>query len=238
MYDDATEVGAKAASVAARVLGDAVGERRAPTWVLAGGTTPVAGHRAIVANHADAVDWRQVTYLIGDERFVPPNDAHSNWRRVREDLLDPLAVPASRWLTPDLRLSIEDGAVDYGKRLRQLPELSSGRPRLDHVWLGIGEDGHTLSLFPGHPSAEVRGTLVMPIYDAPKPPPARITLSLDALEGALTCLVLALGAGKADAVGRVFSGDDRLPIARAVAAIEANGGWVEWLLDKAAAAHL
>ncbi len=108
-------------------------------------------------------------------------------------------------------------------------------PRLDVVWIGVGPDGHCLSLFPGRPEVEVRDRLVVPVCGAPKPPPDRVSLTLTALTGAERLLVLAAGAGKAEAVARARAGDQRLPLTRAVAAVERAGGTVTWLLDRAAA---
>jgi 6-phosphogluconolactonase len=109
-------------------------------------------------------------------------------------------------------------------------------PRLEVVWLGVGEDGHCLSLFPGRPEVEVTDRLVVPVHDSPKPPPDRVSLTLAALAGTERLLVLAAGQGKAEPVARARAGDDRLPVTRAVAAVRAAGGSVSWLLDRAAAA--
>jgi 6-phosphogluconolactonase len=108
-------------------------------------------------------------------------------------------------------------------------------PRLDLVWIGVGPDGHCLSLFPGFPEVEVRDRLVVPVHGAPKPPPDRVSLTLAALTGTDRLLVLVSGAEKADAVARAMAGDASLPITRAVATVESAGGTVTWLLDRSAA---
>lgn len=109
-------------------------------------------------------------------------------------------------------------------------------PRLEVVWLGVGPDGHCLSLFPGRPEVEVGDRLVVPVHGAPKPPPDRVSLTLAALSGVERLVVLAAGAEKAAAVARARAGDPELPITRAVATVEAAGGTVTWLLDRSAAA--
>jgi 6-phosphogluconolactonase len=119
------------------------------------------------------------------------------------------------------------GAASHG--------AAGGVPRLDLVWLGVGPDGHCLSLFPGRPEVGVLDRLVVPVHGAPKPPPDRLSLTLAALVGAERLLVLASGPGKAEAVGRARAGDLDLPITRAVAVVERAGGTVTWLLDRAAA---
>ena len=235
---DATEVGAAAARAAVRALERALEDFGTASWVLAGGSSPAAAYRTIVREFPDAMKWSQVTFLIGDERCVPEDHSDSNWRQAREELLDPLAVPEASRLRPDGSVDAEAAADDYERQIAHLAGTPRGVPRLDHVWLGVGEDGHTLSLFPGHPRASDRDRLVLAVHDSPKPPPDRITLSLKALEGTRSCIVLAAGAGKADAIGRVFRGESALPIAMATATIEAAGGTVEWLLDESAAARM
>jgi 6-phosphogluconolactonase len=108
-------------------------------------------------------------------------------------------------------------------------------PRLDLVWLGIGPDGHCLSLFPGFPELEVVDRAVVGVHGAPKPPPDRISLTLAALTGADRLVVLVSGAEKADAVAKARAGDASLPITRAIATVQDAGGSVTWLLDRTAA---
>jgi 6-phosphogluconolactonase len=108
-------------------------------------------------------------------------------------------------------------------------------PRLDLVWLGVGPDGHCLSLFPGFPELEVVDRAVVPVHGAPKPPPDRVSLTLAALAGADRLVVLVSGADKADAVAKARAGDAGLPITRAVTTVQDAGGSVTWLLDRAAA---
>lgn len=108
-------------------------------------------------------------------------------------------------------------------------------PRLDLVWLGVGPDGHCLSLFPGFPELEAVDRAVVGVHGAPKPPPDRISLTLAALTGANRLVVLVSGAEKADAVAKARAGDASLPITRAVATVQDAGGSVTWLLDRAAA---
>ena len=97
--------------------------------------------------------------------------------------------------------------------------------------LGVGEDGHVASLFPGNPATRETQRLVAEVHNAPKPPPDRVTLTFPVLNAARQILVVASGAGKAAIVGRVFSAPGDLPAQRL-------SGSPRWLLDRAAAAHL
>lgn len=201
------------------------------TWVLAGGTTPEAAYRTIAKNYIDAVDWSHVTILIGDERIAPLTSPDSNWHIAEQILLH--ALPAASLLRPRSDQTAEDAADDYSRQLAQLPLTANGYPRLDVVWLGMGEDGHTLSLFPGHPDSYATG-LVAPVRNSPKPPSERITLTFEALHGAQTAYILAAGQGKAAVIQQaVRSPGSQLPIAKAAHITRA-----EWYLDKPAASLL
>jgi 6-phosphogluconolactonase len=210
------------------------------TWVLTGGGTPLAAYSRLAAHDLrDTIEWGRLRVAIGDERCVPPGDPESNWHQAAEALLDHVPLPEERRLRLPAELGPKRAADEYEAVLRRLPTraVASGAevPRLDLVWLGVGPDGHCLSLFPGRPEVDVADRLVVAVRDAPKPPPDRVSLTLTALTGAERLVVLASGAGKADAVARARAGDQRLPITRAVTTVERAGGTVSWLLDHEAA---
>lgn len=232
--------GELAEAAARAVLADleaAVEAHGTATWVLTGGSTPAAAYRRLAAHDLRAgVEWDRVRVAMGDERCVPPDHPDSNWGQAAAALLDHVPVPAHHLLRPQGELGAEPAADAYQATLAALPAAPGGAPRLEVVWLGVGEDGHCLSLFPGRPEVEVGDRLVVPVHDSPKPPPDRVSLTLAALAGTERLLVLAAGAGKAGAVARARAGDDRLPVTRAVAAVRTAGGSVTWLLDRAAVA--
>ena len=231
------ELAEAAARAAMADLEAAVEAYGTATWVLTGGSTPAAAYRRLAAHDLRAgVEWDRVRVAMGDERCVPPDHPDSNWGQAAAALLDHVPVPAHHLLRPQGELGAEPAADAYQATLAALPAAPGGAPRLEVVWLGVGEDGHCLSLFPGRPEVEVGDRLVVPVHDSPKPPPDRVSLTLAALAGTERLLVLAAGAGKAGAVARARAGDDRLPVTRAVAAVRSAGGSVTWLLDRAAAA--
>ncbi len=232
----AQDVAQAAAQLLISDLGDAVERYGTATWVAAGGNTAGLAFEAL-ARFADAVAWDRVRVLMGDERCVAPDHPDSNWRQLEQQLLSRVAIPRHNLLRPPAELGGELGAERYEAMLRELEPAAGGAPRLDHVWLGMGEDGHTLSLFPGHPALEADG-LVVPVHDSPKPPPNRISLSFAALGGARTCAILTAGAGKREALARALSGDVSLPVARAAQLVEGAGGRAIWLVNEAAAADL
>ena len=189
---------------------------QARTLVLAGGSTPRRAYE-LLADIPD-VPWGRVTVLFGDERCVPANHADSNYRMAREALLDRVA-PATVHRMP-AELGPDEGAKLYS------PVVAALAP-LDFVLLGIGEDGHTASLFPGHAAVNAQGWAIG-IHDSPKPPPDRVTLTLPVLSAARRVVVLATGAGKADAVAKAKRGE--VPSGMIAGA--------RWLIDREAAADI
>jgi 6-phosphogluconolactonase len=237
VVDDPGELAEAAARAAVADLEAAVEAHGTASWVLTGGGTPVAAYRRLAASDLRAgVEWERIRVAMGDERCVPVTDPDSNWGQAAAALLDHVPVPASHLLRPQGELGAEAAADAYQAALAELPPAPGGTPRLEVVWLGVGEDGHCLSLFPGHPELEVTDRLVVGVHDSPKPPPDRVSLTLAALAGTERLLVLAAGEAKAEPVARARAGDDRLPLTRAVAAVREAGGSVTWLLDRAAAA--
>ena len=209
----------EAAGVVAALLREAVHRRGAATLALSGGTTPRALHEALVS-HAE-VPWAHVFVYFGDERAVPPTHEDSNYLMAKESLLERVPIPESNVH----RMHAEEPDRDAAARAYEavLP------PSLDLVLLGIGEDGHTASLFPGHASLAETQRKVLPVV-GPKPPPERLTLTPPALAAARRRLMLAAGAGKAEAVARALEGP--WDPSRTPAQLARDG---IWYVDEAAA---
>lgn len=194
---------------------------RAETFhiVLAGGGTPLALYRALAG---ETCDWPRWQVWFGDERCLPADHPERNSRMVREAWLDRVAIPLANLHPIPAELGPERGAALYAQAL-------AGMGEFDLVLLGLGEDGHTASLFPGHDWGEAADAAdVLPVFNAPKPPPERVSLSARRLSRARRVLFLVQGAGKRQAVAAWRRGE-RLP----AAAIRPAGG-VEVLLDREA----
>jgi 6-phosphogluconolactonase len=191
---DAEAAARAAADRVIRAIDQARSERGVAHIALAGGNTPRRVYERLAA---DVNDWRDVHLWFGDERCVPPDDPDSNYRMVRESLIDPAGVPAEQVHRIDGEKNPAEAAREYGG---SLPE------RLDLAFLGLGEDGHTASLFPGDPRLDDPAP-ARPVV-ASKPPPQRITLGLGVLRGAGERVILADGPGKKDAVAAVQRGPD------------------------------
>jgi 6-phosphogluconolactonase len=201
-----------AAEHAARWIADALRdalERRGVAHLsLAGGNTPRRAYQLLAGLLGD---WSAVELWYGDERCVNPDDPRSNHRLIADSLLAGIeGPPPSEHRIPG-ELGPEAAARAYAEELRAHvpPARQEGAPTLDVALLGMGADGHTASLFPGHPEVlDDSGALCLPVRDAPKPPPERVTLSLAVLRDARHCLLLTTGREKARAAAAVLAGPD------------------------------
>jgi 6-phosphogluconolactonase len=206
VLDDAEAVARHAADAVARAIEVARRERRELHIALAGGSTPQRAYELLAEVPGS---WEHVHLWLGDERCVPEDDPEANVRMVRESLL-----AGSREGAPVLHVVPtpevpEDAAWLYGLEvLEHMPEAL-----FDIVLLGMGPDGHTCSLFPGHPVLDVREAPVAAVRESPKPPPERVTLTLPVVRRARFTLLLVAGEGKRDALARALEGDMTIPLA-------------------------
>jgi len=176
----------------------AVAARGGCSVALAGGGTPRGTYEVLATSAlAAAVPWGAIDWFFGDERAVPFDHPESNYRLAAKTLFAgrPEAL-ARAWRMPADAADAEVAAQTYGQLL---PEP------LDVVILGMGEDGHTASLFPGSPALDVRDARVVPVT-GPKPPLRRMTVTPPVIEGARDVLVLVAGLGKAATLARALEG--------------------------------
>ncbi len=204
---------------------------------LSGGSTPRALHERLARQHRDEVDWEKVYVFWGDERFVPPDDPESCFRMARETLLDHVPIPAANiFPLPTVGGTPEAAAKAYAETL--VAFFGAGTPRFDLIFLGMGPDGHTASLFPGQPEVVApSGELVVAVHNSPKPPPTRFTCTYRLLNAAANVIFLLAGADKASALYEVLRGP--ADIARLPAqGVRPEHGALVWLVDAAAASKL
>jgi 6-phosphogluconolactonase len=208
---DAETVAERAAAEVLRQLDQAREQRGVAHVALSGGTTPGRTYELLAKSPAE---WEGVEVWFADERCVGPQDDQSNYRLAAATLLDATGIPAERVHRMAGELGPEEGARRYAReladRLPRADEHPSGQggrvPILDLVVLGIGPDGHVASLFPGAATLDAGDAAIcLGVRDSPKPPPERITLSLAVLRAARSCLLLATGASKADAVAAMLT---------------------------------
>jgi len=200
---------------------------RTPSVVLTGGTIAIAIYEALAET---GVDWTDVDFYWGDERFVPEGHADRNDQQARDAFLDRLGVPAARihaMPAHDCALAAREAADSYAREIPETP--------FDLVLLGMGPDGHIASLFPGFAQLHETERTVVEVFDSPKPPPVRVSLTMPTLNHADSVWFLVSGEEKAEAVARALG-------AGTLADTPATGvhGAREtlWLLDEAAASKL
>jgi len=213
---------ARAAAYIAELLVELASENSRVTVALAGGNTPRAMHESLACS--SAVPWLALHVFFGDERAVPPEHADSNYRMAKESLLDRVPIPPSQVH----RMQGEDPDREAAARAYEalLPDS------IDVLVLGIGEDGHTASLFPGSAALRESERRVLPVV-SPKPPPERLTITPPVILAARHRIVLASGASKADAIARGLDGPwdpDTTPIQFAKRGV--------WFVDPQAASKL
>jgi 6-phosphogluconolactonase len=231
--EDAEEAARTCAERIAEAIDEARADRGAAHVALAGGRTPGRTYELLGER---VEDWRDVHLWFGDERCVPLDDPDSNHRLVTETLLGALGA---RGVDPPLVHAVAGAggepaaaAADYERALRDaVPTDGAGVPVLDVALLGLGEDGHTASLFPDDAALDERERLCVPVHGT-KPPFDRVSLTLPVLRAARRTVLLTAGAGKAWAVGAMLTG----PTRRVPASLLADGdGAVELIADRTAA---
>jgi 6-phosphogluconolactonase len=193
-----------------------------PRVVLTGGTIAAAAYERIDAGSAD---WSQVDFWFGDERFVPEGHADRNDQQARDTFLDRVGATSVHSVAGnDCSLSAAEAADQYAATLPDEP--------FDVVLLGMGPDGHVASLFPHHDQLHEADRDCVELFDSPKPPPVRISMTFPALNHAESVWFLVSGEEKADAVARALADDgtvDETPARGARGRQETL-----WLLDEAA----
>jgi 6-phosphogluconolactonase len=205
---------------------------------LSGGETPKSLYASLAsAEFRSEISWPRLHFFWGDERPVPPDDPDSNYRMAFETLLSKVPVPEKNIHRVPAEQAPEVAAGGYEKEIRDFFGLADlAWPRFDLVLLGVGDDGHTASLFPDSDApGETRRLVVAPYVE--KLRSRRITLTLPVLNAAVNIFFLVAGKGKAAIVRDVLQprpGSKQLPAER----IDPQDGKVVWFLDRAAAAFL
>jgi len=200
---------------------------------LAGGNTPRVVYEAMAKLGAD-FDWRKTQITFGDERCVPPDHADSNYRMANEAMISKVPVPAENVHRMKAEESdIDAAAADYEALLRRHFNLKEGQwPRFDLLLLGMVDDGHTASLFPGTKALGEKQRIVVSNW-VEKFNTNRMTLSAPAINNSRTILFMAAGDSKRGPLKEVLSGE-RNPNLYPSQLIEATDGKVIWMVDEAA----
>lgn len=205
---------------------------------LSGGSTPKRLFR-VLADHPfrEAVPWQNIHVFWGDERTVPPDHPDSNFGSAHEILLSKVAIPAANVHRIEGERDPEDAAVRYEQRLRRHFELAAHRlPQFDLVFLGLGGDGHTASLFPDSEALNERERLVVAPW-VKKLDTYRVTLTPPVINRAACILFLVSGQDKAEVLERILEHPDEGPLLPAQV-IRPTAGELYWLVDELAGRNL
>ncbi len=213
------------------VVSAAIEDRGVARVALSGGGTPKQVYPLLLEpRRRDAIDWSRVEFFWGDERAVPPDHPESNFGVAYGMLLSQLRTvrPDRVHRMPAEAQDLDAAALSHESELRlAFGSRGDAPPAFDLIWLGMGPDGHTASLFPGSTALDERERWVVANW-APGPEAWRMTLTFPVLNAARKVIFVVTGADKADAVRSIRAGDTDPPAARV------SGADVQWILDVAA----
>lgn len=232
IYADADALARAAAELFVILAEDAIAAREHFVVALSGGSTPKAMHAHL---RGLKVDWAHIQIFWGDERCVPPDHEHSNYRMARETLLDHISIPSENIHRLRGEADPAQAAAEYEAQLRA-PHVP---PMLDLIFLGLGDDGHTASIFPGTSAVKEQTRWVVAQEHNFPPPPlvTRLTFTPPLINASANIIFLVAGAGKAERLKQVLHGPYQPEVLPAQLVKPTNGRLV-WMVDEAAANHL
>ena len=256
IYENSAELAAAAAERICRAAAESIAARGRFTLCLTGGSTPRKTYAILarqkcparthhaprnVIPHAEREEydfWSRTFLFFGDERFVPHDDDRSNYKMAHESLLQNAPIAADHvFAMPTHLASPQDAAEDYARTLKTFFG-GVAWPEFDQVLLGLGDDGHTASLFPRAAALRVTDRWVTSSPPGVLPPPVdRVTLTFPVFNAARQVMFLVSGTNKAEALADVYQGLVTAE-ARPAAGIRPTNGQVVWLVDRAAAGEL
>jgi 6-phosphogluconolactonase len=238
IFKDVEELSRTAADIFVRQSTESIAERSRFLVALNGGSTPNRLFQLLAADYREQVDWSKVHVFWGDERCVPVEDPGSSYVQARDLLLKHVPIPDSNIHRIKGELGPVDAAKEYSFALKEFASPPLEWPRFDLVYLGMGEDGHTASLFPGSP-VEVSAP-TMPVTAHYQDRPAnRVTLTPIVFNSARMIAFMATGEKKADTLAEVLSNmHPRNPAQYPAQRIDPKDGKLIWLVDESAASKV
>lgn len=211
-------------------------ERNQFLVALNGGSTPMRLFQLLASEYRDQIEWDKVHVFWGDERCVPPTDAGSNYRQAYETWLSKVSISENNIHRVQGELDPISAAMKYAETLKQFADSNFDFPRFDLVYLGMGEDGHTASLFPNSPVQATEPVIAVTANYQDRPA-NRVTLTQLVFNQARTITFMATGEKKASVLAEVLSeryNPELYPAQR----IDVKNGQLLWLVDESAASKL
>lgn len=236
IFKDLEKLSKDAATLFIEKAVDSIAKRGHFVVALNGGSTPTRLFSMLASDYKDKVDWHNVHVFWGDERCVPPEDPGSSYGQAKGLLLSHVPIPEANIHRVRGELSPADASKEYSDILREFANLPLYFPRFDLVYLGMGEDGHTASLFPGSP-VEVTEPTVPVTAQYQDRPANRVSLTPVVFNQARTVAFMATGEKKAVTLAEVLS-DRYNPALYPAQRINPREGDLIWLVDEDAASKL
>jgi len=233
--EDARQVSDDLAAWLGNYIQEVLSKKDRFTFVLSGGSTPKLLYTLLAAPpYSESIPWEKVHFFWGDERAVPFEDSRNNAKMAYDELLNKVGVKAENIHVMRTDVSAEESAAEYEKILKQY--FDGEETTFDFVLLGMGDDGHTLSLFPGtsviHEKDAWATSFFLPAQDM-----YRITLTAPVVNNAACVAFLAVGTGKAETLKHVLEGEFE-PDTYPSQVIKPSKGELHWFIDEAAASAL
>lgn len=201
------ELALRLATLIAALSAESISERGRFTLAIPGGSAlDIASRKLVLSPLRDEIDWPAWQVFWVDERIVPSKSPESNSGEAYRQFFSKVNVPKHHLHTLDDPVQAESAADMYEAMLNKEFNLKKGEfPSFDLILLGIGEDGHIASLFPDHPGLKEHKRLVVPVFDSPKPPSERISLTLPVINNARNLVFVVAGSGKASILSRILA---------------------------------
>jgi 6-phosphogluconolactonase len=236
IFNDIENLSRAAANLFAEQAAESISERDRFLVALNGGNTPMRLFQLLGTDFRDHVDWNKAHIFWGDERCVPPDNAGSSYGQAREVLLNRVPIPDLNIHRIEGELSTAEASKEYSLTLKEYSSPSLNWPRFDLVYLGMGEDGHTASLFPGSPVDVAEPVLPVTAHYQDRPA-NRVTLTPVVFNSARMVVFMVTGEKKAITLAEVLS-DRYNPEQYPAQRIKPKDGEAIWLVDKEAASKL
>jgi len=236
IFKDLEILSRHAANIFVEQAASAIAERDRFLVALNGGNTPTRLFQVLASDYRDKVNWNKTHIFWGDERCVPPDDPGSSYGQARAALLSHVPIPDSNIHRVDTSFPPSEAAKDYALTLKQFESPPFAFPGFDLVYLGMGEDGHTASLFPGS-SVQVTESVIPFTANYQDRPANRVTMTQLVFNQAQTVVFMATGEKKAVTLAEVLS-DRYNPELYPAQRIEPKNGELIWLVDEDAASKL
>ncbi len=236
VFHDSEKLSRHAANLFIEESNRSILERNRFLTALNGGGTPTRLFQLLASEYRDEIDWSKVHVFWGDERCVPPTDEGSNYHQTHRTLLRNVLIPETNIHRVQSELDPVSAAKEYTKALKLFAESPLEFPRFDLIYLGMGEDGHTASLFPNSP-VEVDDPVIAVTANYKDRPANRVTLTQLVFNQARMVVIMATGEKKAITLAEVLS-DRYNPAQYPAQRIDLKDGQLIWLVDDAAASKL